>query len=53
VNIFQKGIRRVVFVDDFFPTFNNRLSFSQNIVVNEIWVAVLEKVYAKIHGSYG
>ncbi len=40
-----------IIVDDFFPTKQNQLAFSK---ANgpELWVLLLEKAWAKLHGSY-
>ena len=51
---FCKGGRWVtVTVDDFFPVHKDsgRLAFSHS-PNNELWVALVEKAYAKLHGSY-
>lgn len=51
VTVFVNGVLTPVIVDDHFPTKNGRPCFSHS-KDQEIWVMILEKVWAKLHGSF-
>ncbi|XP_037268431.1 calpain clp-1-like [Rhipicephalus microplus] len=51
-NLWRFGRWVVVYVDDLLPTSEDRLIYSRCSDPREFWVALLEKAYAKLHGSY-
>ena len=51
VRIYKNGEKTNVVIDDWLPTLNGKPAFSR-ANGHELWVLILEKVWAKIHGSY-
>lgn len=51
-HFWQQGHWTEVTVDDRLPCINSALCFSRCHSLNAFWVALLEKAYAKLHGSY-
>ncbi|XP_021940250.1 calpain-5-like isoform X2 [Zootermopsis nevadensis] len=41
-----------VVIDDMLPVCDNELLFTQSSAQNEFWIPLVEKAYAKLHGSY-
>ncbi|XP_059915377.1 calpain-10 isoform X1 [Gadus macrocephalus] len=51
-HIWQKGHWTMVTIDDRLPCIGSTLCFSRCHSPTAFWVALLEKAYAKLHGSY-
>lgn len=51
VTLFVNGFETPVILDDFFPVVYNRPAFCSSSD-GEIWAMLLEKAWAKLHGSY-
>ena len=51
VNVTKNGEKRRVVVDNYIPCIKGRPVFTKGNG-NELWVLVLEKAWAKIHGTY-
>lgn len=51
VHIWKNGERKEVVMDDYFPCEDGDPCFSK-ANGNELWVLMLEKAWAKLHGSY-
>ena len=52
VKICKNGEWQEVIVDDHFPCFPNGTPLFSRGQGNELWVLLLEKAYAKLHGGY-
>jgi Calpain family cysteine protease len=52
VRICKNGEWQNVILDDYFPCFPNGGPIFSRSNGNELWVLLLEKAYAKIHGGY-
>lgn len=52
VKFCKNGIWSVVTVDDYFPCTEHGGPIFSKAHGNELWVLLLEKAYAKLHGNY-
>ena len=54
MDLFIEGFRTPVVVDDLFPVkrHDKQPAFTHFSGGNELWVMLLEKAFAKIHGNY-
>ena len=52
INLYKNGIECQVIVDDYIPCINNETCFSKSIRGQNLFMLILEKAYAKLHGSY-
>ena len=52
MKICKNGEWQEVVVDDYFPCFTNGTPLFSRGHGNELWVLLLEKAYAKVHGCY-
>lgn len=51
VNLYICGSLRTIVVDDYFPGFTKEWALTSS-KDEEIWIMILEKAWAKVHGSY-
>ena len=51
VKLTKNGAKVVVVIDDHFPSKNKRAVFT-SAHGNELWVLIMEKAWAKLHGCY-
>lgn len=51
VTLFINGKETPIILDDYFPTKYGRAAYCSS-KENEIWAMLLEKAWAKVHGSY-
>jgi calpain-15 len=49
--MYKNGIKQMVIIDNYFPCRNMKPCFSR-AHGKELWVLILEKAWAKLHGSY-
>jgi hypothetical protein len=55
LQLFINGARKTVVIDDYLPwdPANECLAFCHSSQKGEIWMSLLEKAWAKVHGDYG
>ncbi|XP_035827604.1 calpain-A [Aplysia californica] len=51
-NFWRFGQWKQIIIDDLLPTVRGNLIYANSPQSNEFWPALLEKAYAKVHGSY-
>lgn len=53
INLYVNGLRTPVIIDDFIPVWphNNEPIFARS-KREDLWVLLLEKAWAKLHGTY-
>lgn len=51
VTLYINGVETPVLIDDYLPTIYSKPCFASSND-GELWVSLLEKAWAKLHGSY-
>lgn len=52
VSLYVNGLAQWVLLDDYLPTKYNKPCFAHSDREGELWPCLLEKAWAKLHGSY-
>lgn len=53
VYLYVNGVKTPVIIDDYIPVWpQNNLPIFASAIDQEIWVVLLEKAWAKLHGTY-
>lgn len=52
MNLYIRGKKTVVVVDDYMPFVSGGLIFNRKPSGNNLWGVILEKAFAKINGNY-
>ncbi len=52
LNMYKNGKKVHVIIDDYIPVDGNGQLYMSKAHGNELWVILIEKAYAKLHGSY-
>ncbi|GAB5356213.1 hypothetical protein AAMO2058_000271500 [Amorphochlora amoebiformis] len=49
---YNKGMKHEIVIDDRIPFYGDQPAFSRSSDESELWVMLIEKAFAKLHGSY-
>jgi len=54
IKFYINGQKRIVYVDDLLPVMpgTDTLAFARSMEEGEFWICLMEKAWAKLHGSY-
>ena len=52
INFYVNGVKTAIMVDDWLPAHNGALLYGRSKAKGEIWVSLIEKAWAKLHGTY-